>query len=104
MSDAHTTKNSTVTILDVDRLMSGATPQFSQQIRERVQALIAGLPEDNDVRKYAEKHIFVLERMADATTRGIRKLGVPSDEDSGWDSMPSHPSGGIAPGAVEPSH
>ncbi|MCB0877646.1 MAG: hypothetical protein KDC46_01510 [Thermoleophilia bacterium] len=92
-----------VTVHDIDALVSGATPQFSQQILERVKALIADLPEDDDVRAYGEQQLIVLDRMATATTRGIRRLGV-SEDTPGWDEIPSHPVGGIAPGAVDAAH
>jgi hypothetical protein len=93
-----------VTVFDIDALVSGATPQFSQQILERVKALVEPLPEGDEVRAYGEQQIEVLELMATATTRGIRALGVPGEDDEGWETIPSHPRGGIAPGAVDPSH
>lgn len=88
----------TVTIQDVDALVTGATPQFSQQIRARVRALIAGLGEDDPVREYGELQVAVLDRLAMGTTRSTRALGVPGVDDLGWAAMPSHPKGGIAPG------
>lgn len=93
-----------VTVNDIDELVSGATPQFSQQILERVKARIAPLPEDDEVRAYGEIQIAVLERMATSTTRGVRRLGVPGDDDQGWETIPSHPRGGIAPGASDGGH
>jgi hypothetical protein len=101
MSDAPSTD---VTVFDIDRLVSGATPQFSQQILERVKALIEPLPADSPVRAYGEQQLVVLERMATATTRGIRRLGVPAEGDEGWEQVPSRPTGGIAPGAVDSAH
>jgi hypothetical protein len=93
-----------VTVHDIDRLVTGATPQFSQQILERVKALIASLPEGDEVRAYGELQLLVLERIALGTTRGIRALGVPGEDADGWDELPSHPRGGIAPGVVEGGH
>ncbi len=93
-----------VTVHDIDALVTGATPQFSQQIAERVKALVADLPEDSDVRTYADQQLLVLDRMATATTRGIRRLGVPDEDADGWQELPSRPKGGIAPGAVDRSH
>ena len=49
-----------VTVNDIDELVTGATPQFSQQILERVKALIASLPEDDAVRAYGEVQVAVL--------------------------------------------
>lgn len=93
-----------VTITDIDTLVSGATPQFSQQILERLKALIAPLPEGDEVRAYGELQVAVLERLATATTRGVRALGVPDADDEGWETIPSHPRGGIAPGASAGGH
>jgi hypothetical protein len=98
------TPTNDVTVNDIDELVTGATPQFSQQILERVKALIAPLPEGDEVRAYGEIQIAVLERMATSTTRGVRRLGVPSDDDQGWSTIPSHPAGGIAPGASDGGH
>ena len=75
MSEAST---HSVTVNDIDRLVSGATPQFSQQIAERVKALIAELPEGHEAREYGELQLVVLERLATGTTRGMRRPGVPA--------------------------
>lgn len=93
-----------VTIRDIDQLVSGATPQFSQQIAERVKARIADLPAGSDVREYGELQLVVLDRIATGTTRGVRALGVPGEDDAAWDTLPSHPKGGIAPGFVDSGH
>jgi len=93
-----------VTALDIDALVTGATPQFSQQLLERLQVLIAPLAVDDPVRVYGETQMHVLERIALGTTRGTRKLGVPGDGDEGWGTIPSHPTGGIAPGHVDGGH
>lgn len=89
---------------DVDALVTGATPQFSLQILERVKALVAPLPEGDAVRQYGELQMRVLERIATGTTRGTRAPGVPGEDDGGWRSIPSHPRGGIAPGASDGGH
>lgn len=93
-----------VTVHDIDLLVTGATPQFSQQILERVKALVLPLPEGDEVRAYGELQMRVLERIAMGTTRGTRKLGVPDEGDAGWDAIPSRPTGGIAPGHVDAGH
>lgn len=96
MSDQPT---SPVTAADIDALVSGATPQFSMQLLERLKALVSPLPESDPVREYGELQMRVLERIAMGTTRGIRAPGVPDADDPAWASLPSHPRGGIAPGA-----
>ncbi len=93
-----------VTVNDIDLLVTGATPQFSLQILERIKALVLPLPEGDEVRAYGELQMQVLERIATGTTRGTGRLGVPDEDDPGWDSIPSHPVGGIAPGHVDSGH
>ena len=100
----HEASSHAVTIHDIDALVTGATPQFSLQILERVKALIAPLPEDDAVREYGELQIVVLERIATGTTRGTRAPGVPGVDDEGWAELPSHPRGGIAPGVRDSGH
>lgn len=94
----------TVTTRDIDLLVTGATPQFSMQILERVKALVDSLLADDPVRRYGELQLRVLERMAMGTTRGTRALAVPGVDNSGWASIPSHPRGGIAPGTAGDGH
>lgn len=93
-----------VTIRDIDQLVTGATPQFSQQIAERVKALIAPLAAGDEVREYGELQLVVLDRIATGTTRGVRAQGVPAPDDAAWNTLPSHPKGGIAPGFVDSGH
>lgn len=93
-----------ITVQDVDDLVTGATPQFSLQILERVKALVAPLPADDEVREYAAVQMHVLERLATGTTRGIRAPGVPDADDDSWRMMPSRPHGGIAPGVKDSGH
>lgn len=97
-------RSNDVTVYDIDSLVAGATPQFSQQILERVKALVANLPEDDEVRRYGELQMQVLERIATGTTRGIRRLGAPDEDDPGWSEVPSRPPGGVAPGVVDSGH
>lgn len=93
-----------ITVHDIDVLVSGATPQFSQQLFERIKAMIAPLPEGDEVRAYGELQLEVLDRIARGTTRGIGRRSVPADDDAGWDEIPSHPVGGIAPGVADTAH
>ena len=79
---------------DVDALLSGATPQFSMQIKARLHALIAGLPEGDEVRRYGESQMQLLDHLALGTTRGQRAPGRPPLDSDGWQSIPSHPAGG----------
>ncbi len=86
-----------VTVEDIDALVSGATPQFSMQIKARLHALIAPLPTGSPVRAYGEQQMTLLDAMAMGTTRGTAGQGQPERNASGWDRIPSHPdtAGGI---------
>jgi len=73
---------------DVDALVGPATPHFAYQIRARVRELVAGLPESNEVRRYAESQIERLDRLGHASSKadeGPRE----SPERLGWDELPS---------------
>jgi hypothetical protein len=54
----------TVTVEDVRQLMGASTPHFALQLRERIRALIATLPEDHPARKEGEREIARLDRIA----------------------------------------
>jgi hypothetical protein len=73
---------------DVDALVGPATPHFAYQIRARVRELVGGLPEDDDVRRYAEEKIELLDRLGHASSKaeeGPRESpGRP-----GWSTIPS---------------
>jgi len=48
---------------DVDTLIGPATPHFAYQIRERVQRLVSGLPDDHPVRQYAAERLALLDQL-----------------------------------------
>jgi hypothetical protein len=54
---------------DVDALVGPATPHFAYQLRARVRELVAGLPDDHDVRRYAEEKIELLDRLGHASSK-----------------------------------
>ncbi len=54
----------TATIEDVRQLMGASTPHFALQLRERIRALIRGLPEDHLARLEGEREITRLDRIA----------------------------------------
>jgi hypothetical protein len=64
------------TTQDIDALIGPSTPHFAYQIRERVERLIAGLPEDHGVRSYAQQRLAVLDALGHGTSRAER--GDPS--------------------------
>jgi hypothetical protein len=53
-----------VTVDDVRQLMGASTPHFALQLRERIRALIRGLPEDHPARIDGEREISRLDRLA----------------------------------------
>lgn len=53
-----------VTVDDVRQLMGASTPHFALQLRERIRALIRGLPPDHPARIEGEREIARLDRLA----------------------------------------
>ena len=53
-----------VTVEDVRQLMGASTPHFALQLRERIRALIRGLPEGHPARAEGEREIARLDRIA----------------------------------------
>jgi hypothetical protein len=53
-----------VTVEDVRQLMGASTPHFALQLRERIRALIRGLPADDPARIEGETEIARLNRIA----------------------------------------
>jgi hypothetical protein len=52
-----------VTVEDVRQLMGASTPHFALQLRNRIAALIAGLPAEHPARIEGEREIARLERL-----------------------------------------
>ena len=53
-----------VTVDDVRQLMGASTPHFALQLRERIRALIRGLPPSHPARVEGEREIARLDRLA----------------------------------------
>ncbi len=73
---------------DIDALVGPATPHFAYQIRARVRELVADLPEDDEVRRYAEQQMELLDRLGHASSKadeGPRE----SPSRPGWEEIPS---------------
>ena len=73
---------------DIDSLVGPATPHFAYQIRARVRELVLDLPENDDVRHYAEEQMELLERLAHASSKaeeGERERPTRP----GWSQLPS---------------
>ena len=73
---------------DVDALVGPATPHFAYQLRARVQELVRDLPEDDDVRRYAEEQIQVLDRLGHASSKADEGPKVRRER-PGWEEIPS---------------
>jgi len=72
-----------VTVDDVRQLMGASTPHFALQLRERIRALIRGLPPDHPARVEGEREIARLDKIAFVgEVRG-------HDPEPGLDPLPS---------------
>jgi hypothetical protein len=76
------------TISDVDALVGPATPHFAYQLRARVRELVAGLPEEHEVRRYAEEKIELLDRLGYASSKAADSHREPRTR-PGWSELPS---------------
>ena len=73
---------------DVDALVGPATPHFAYQLRARVRELVAELPDDSDVKRYAEEQIERLDRLGHASSKADEGPRESSTR-LGWDELPS---------------
>ncbi len=72
------------TVEDVRQLMGASTPHFALQIRNRIQNLITGLPEDLPARIEGEREIARLDTLA----QGSERRGAIVDGETGLPSFP----------------
>jgi hypothetical protein len=79
---AETTKD------DIDMLVGPATPHFAYQLRARIEQLVADLPEDHEVRKYAEEQMSRLDRLGHASSKAEDGPREPRTR-IGWETIPS---------------
>jgi hypothetical protein len=66
-----------VTVEDIRELAGPSTPHFALQIRNRIQRLIVGLPEDDPVRREGELQIARLEDLAQHSGDPRGGTGIP---------------------------
>jgi hypothetical protein len=76
------------TVDDIDALVAPATPHFAQQIRARIEELVADLPEDNPMRRYGEEKMELLDRLSDASSKADEGPREPRTR-PGWAELPS---------------
>ena len=77
------------TIHDVDALVGAATPHFAYQIRARVRALVADLPDEHPVRRYAQSRVEMLDRLGRASCQA-QEGPLEADSRLGWETVKSH--------------
>ena len=73
---------------DVDALVGPATPHFAYQLRARVRELIRDLPEDDEVRRYGEEKLELLDRLGYASSKAEEGGREPRTR-LGWEELPS---------------
>ena len=73
---------------DIDRLVGPATPHFAYQLRARVRELVQDLPEDDDVRRYGEEKMELLDRLGYASSKAEEGGREPRSK-PGWQQIPS---------------
>jgi hypothetical protein len=76
------------TFSDVDELIGPATPHFAYQLRARVRELVRDLPDDHEVRRYAEQKIELLDRLGYASSKAEDSHREPRTR-PGWSELPS---------------
>jgi hypothetical protein len=72
----------------IDALVGPATPHFAYQLRARVRELVLDLPEDHELRQYADEQMDLLDRLGHSSSRAQEGPRVRRDV-PGWDEIPS---------------
>jgi hypothetical protein len=73
---------------EIEALVGPATPHFAYQLRARVHELIADLPPDDDVRRYGEQQIELLDRLGHASSKAAEGGREPRTR-IGWSELPA---------------
>jgi hypothetical protein len=72
----------------IDALVGPATPHFAYQLRARIEELVLDLPEDDEVRRYGEEKMELLDRLGHASSRAHEGPRVHRER-PGWEEIPS---------------
>jgi hypothetical protein len=73
---------------DIDALVGPATPHFTYQLRARIREFVMDLPEDHEVRRYAEEKMELLDRLGFASSKAEDGGREPRSR-PGWETVPS---------------
>jgi hypothetical protein len=73
---------------DIDALVAPATPHFAYQLRARIEELVKDLPEDSEIRRYAEDKMEYLDRLGHASSKAEEGEREPRTR-PGWEELPS---------------
>jgi len=73
---------------DIDALVGPATPHFAYQLRARIEELVEDLPEDGEIRRYAEEKMEYLDRLGHASSKAEEGERDPRTR-PGWEELPS---------------
>jgi|ERR1700722_11758471 hypothetical protein len=73
---------------EIDALVGPATPHFAYQLRARVRELVADLPPDDELRRYAEQKIELLDRLGHSSSKADEGPREPATR-PGWAQIPS---------------
>ena len=73
---------------DIDTLVGPATPHFAYQLRARIRELVADLPAEHDVRRYAEEKMELLDRLGYASSKAEEGPREAASR-PGWAQIPS---------------
>ncbi len=73
---------------DIDALVGPATPHFAYQLRARIEELVKDLPADNEIRRYAEEKMELLDRLGHASSKAAEGEREPRTR-PGWEELPS---------------
>jgi hypothetical protein len=72
----------------IDALVGPATPHFAYQLRARIEELVLELPQDHELRRYAEEKLELLDRLGHASSKAHEGPRVRRDV-PGWREIPS---------------
>jgi hypothetical protein len=73
---------------DIDALVGPATPHFAYQLRARIEELVRDLPSDDELRRYGEEQMALLDRLGHASSKAVGSR-PESRSRIGWETIPS---------------